>query len=1160
MKIRSIVFTNLNSLRGSHRLDFIDGPLGKTGIFAITGPTGAGKSTIMDAITLALFGKAARYRGNINETEMMSRGTGEASSEIEFQSSGMIYRASWSVNRAKKKPDGKMQAVQRHIIAQDGKGLAKGIKECNALIENIIGLDSERFFRSAMLAQGEFARFLQAKEDERAALLESLTDTEIYSHISMATFAAFRERENDKKVLEAKLNSIELLTQEQHDEINTAVAKCNADEIALNQQTEIVKSRLNRLQNIAKLNVDIERNSNRRLEFVNNQAALKDDKQRLQMFNASRNFSQPLTKYLSLQERLKSQQNEVSVFASKLIAEQEKLTLNTFAARSYCLEKQVVVIEEKTRSQRAIETTVIQQQQLSEFLSTNALDAKLDAQLPNINTALTRITKLKNEIATTESLRENRVKVIEESNEEHRSLEGQKNEHEALLKTQTQLHVQAALSLDKILNGKTQASLNIEITAAEHRILSLDKLRELHENQLKSGERIIESQTTIATFELQLGDCKKDLDRLEETHQVREQLVDTLTTSLEKSKLIKKLEHHRADLVTGESCPLCGAIEHPYVIESLPSEDSADAQKLKSAKLELKKNQEALRIAVASLATAESQLSIAKMQYTTLTRDQSTLQREIAQASDLLHVIDPTATNIDLASQETIKHKKILESLRDEVSEKLTNVSDLHHSVQREEELFTLANQAVIKSSKRIENYGAQILNDATKIESLQADLADAITAFNDSIELWRPSLDGATDPITLVEQLTLADKKYRSKSSEYRIAQTQIQTLQAEFSQIELVQKKLETLQHFCDQLTTEFQLTDTLENSIAKTETHVKNPEIASHIDESTANLQSVATQFRMQKSLQSSQTNKLIVLQKEFDANSVSLEDSLIDSVFKDLEELISASKMSDHEAVEAAIQNVEQELHTLANTLEELSVQLNALLAQAEADKDQSIEDLQNNIADLKTQLDSVRTIHSDFKAKLRANEENLRRQADDVAKVQQFKQSLVTLERLNKLIGSADGKKFRTYAQGLVLDHLIRNANLHLQRFNDRYLLGRCENTRLEIEICDKHQANAMRPMASLSGGESFLVSLALALGLSELSGANVQIDSLFIDEGFGTLDPDSLDTAIAALEALRTNNKTIGVISHVELLKERIRTQIQVHKLHSGCSTLEVVS
>ncbi len=176
-----------------------------------------------------------------------------------------------------------------------------------------------------------------------------------------------------------------------------------------------------------------------------------------------------------------------------------------------------------------------------------------------------------------------------------------------------------------------------------------------------------------------------------------------------------------------------------------------------------------------------------------------------------------------------------------------------------------------------------------------------------------------------------------------------------------------------------------------------------------------------------------------------------------------------------------------------------------------------------------------------------------------AALAEAKEAVRVWQRLNGMIGSADGKRFRRFAQGLSLDVLLRNANQHLQRLSDRYQLGRVKGEELGLQIIDRYQASVTRPMASLSGGESFLTSLALALGLSDLAGRNVQIDSLFIDEGFGSLDGDTLDEAISALEGLRLRDKTVGVISHVELLKERISTQVVVGRDASGRGTIEVI-
>lgn len=171
-----------------------------------------------------------------------------------------------------------------------------------------------------------------------------------------------------------------------------------------------------------------------------------------------------------------------------------------------------------------------------------------------------------------------------------------------------------------------------------------------------------------------------------------------------------------------------------------------------------------------------------------------------------------------------------------------------------------------------------------------------------------------------------------------------------------------------------------------------------------------------------------------------------------------------------------------------------------------------------------------------------------------------RERLAVWQRLRGLIGSFDGRLFRRYAQAISLDVLVHHANAHLLRLSDRYRMRRRTGEELELEIEDLHQAGAVRPMASLSGGESFLASLALALGLSDIAGRNVRIESLFVDEGFGSLDSDTLDLAISTLETLRQENKTVGVISHVDFLKERIATQIVVEKQSGGISGIRLVS
>jgi exonuclease SbcC len=161
--------------------------------------------------------------------------------------------------------------------------------------------------------------------------------------------------------------------------------------------------------------------------------------------------------------------------------------------------------------------------------------------------------------------------------------------------------------------------------------------------------------------------------------------------------------------------------------------------------------------------------------------------------------------------------------------------------------------------------------------------------------------------------------------------------------------------------------------------------------------------------------------------------------------------------------------------------------------------------------------------------------------------------------MNSLIGSADGNAFRSFAQGLTLNRLIDLSNKHLQQLSDRYVIQRPDSQLLSMNIMDTYQANALRPTGTLSGGESFLVSLSMALGLSDLAGNNIRLESLFLDEGFGALDDETLEIALNAIERLNHRGKMIGVISHIESLKERIPIHIEVSKIAGGISRLDIV-
>jgi exonuclease SbcC len=288
--------------------------------------------------------------------------------------------------------------------------------------------------------------------------------------------------------------------------------------------------------------------------------------------------------------------------------------------------------------------------------------------------------------------------------------------------------------------------------------------------------------------------------------------------------------------------------------------------------------------------------------------------------------------------------------------------------------------------------------------------------------------------------------------------------------------------------------------------------------------------------------------------------SLERKIDKSNFKNIKALREAHLSSrEVERITKAKEAIEKRISEAALLMNQAEKQVAAFVKEG-VPRGAAAEKVKGRHTELVQQLESITEAFTNNKALLTNDEANRKEQKRLQAEIKEEMEEVVIWRKLRDLIGSKDGAKFRKFAQSITLQILTSHANKHLGRLNDRYALLLQEGYTLELQIEDYYQAGIKRPLASLSGGESFLASLALALGLSDLAGRSVNIDTLFIDEGFGTLDPETLEVALTALEMLRQGNKSVGVISHVGLLKERITTQIVVTKGASGHSTLKVIS
>lgn len=308
---------------------------------------------------------------------------------------------------------------------------------------------------------------------------------------------------------------------------------------------------------------------------------------------------------------------------------------------------------------------------------------------------------------------------------------------------------------------------------------------------------------------------------------------------------------------------------------------------------------------------------------------------------------------------------------------------------------------------------------------------------------------------------------------------------------------------------------------------ENHLQRASLTQQISERAEKISKAETAFLTQ--LQ----NKGFNSEADFQAASLS------DNARQQLQH--QADQLQQHgTGLQAQISQTSTELKTLLK--QALSTEPLDTLQQAMTEQDKRVSVTQEALGGIRRDLSN--------------NEQARSKQRLQAEKIDAQKSELERWAALHELIGSADGKKFRNFAQGLTFELMISHANQQLAKMTDRYLLLRDKGQPLDLNVIDHYQAGEIRSTKNLSGGESFIVSLALALGLSRMASRNVRVDSLFLDEGFGTLDEDALDTALETLASLQQEGKLIGVISHVPALKERISTQIRVSPGVGGRSTL----
>lgn len=1073
MRVLQIRFKNLNSLIDEWKIDMTNPAYVSDGIFAITGPTGAGKSTILDAICLALYGRTPRLdRVNNSVNEIMSRLTSECFAEVTFETPAGHYRCHWSQRRARSKPDGALQSPKHEISEADsGVVLSSTIRGVADQIEAITGMNFERFTRSMLLAQGDFAAFLQADSDDRAPILEQITGTEIYSDISIKVHERLRNEQGQLQLLRAEVTGISVLNAELEENYKTDLENFSAEEkqetarLCKTVEAQTWLTTIEALQKditslaeedeLLKKEIADFQTQKARLEQANKVASLEGI---FATLTAKRQQQADDTKEL---QKAEAALPELQAKAEDLVAELIRLEQNTNTSKEN-LDKMKPLI----RQIIALDQTIANQEKLCRDSEESI--QKYEEEIKKYTKSITGFNKQRdNEAGKLKKI----CKYLEEHTQDAWLVENFAGIQEQLsnLSAKHQEIIQREDVMREAVAELEKTSQSLKDIQAESRTLS-------HE-QTEASKKIQKEKAALVAI------LNGKLLREYRTQK------DTLLQNMVFLKKIADLEDLRAEIKDGEECPLCGAKEHPFARGNVPVMDEsqrkiselnvlitkaenieANTQTLQEAEAAARKNldecEKRIAIAESDRKVAENALTGKKEGLKKCIEDNSRIKQEIVNKLIPLGIKEVPDSDIDSVMNSLNKRLRDWQGYIKQKEEIGTTISGYDNEIKGLEGIMEVHNNTLAENKTRLV---------AQNIE-LGAIKAERYKLFGDKTpEAEEASLNTA---IILSEQ---GERTCREKQAKHQSG------------------------------LTAALTRVETLKQSIEK-----RNPELNSLETSFLASLQILGIKNE-------NEYNKMVLSNGEREKLSQRAQE------LGDKQTNLQARQKDRKERYDAELAKKVTDL-----TIDEVRAQVKAL--------DASLGELKEKIAELKTTLNS----NESSKKKRKAKQAGIEAQEKECQK----------WGNLHNLIGSADGKKFRNYAQGLTFDVMIGHANKQLQQLTDRYVLIRGSKNPLELEVIDNYQAGVIRSTKNLSGGESFLVSLSLALGLSQMASKKVRVDSLFLDEGFGTLDDESLSLALEALASYQQNGKIIGVISHVQALKERISAQLQVIPQAGGKSTL----
>lgn len=1096
MKLKQLIIDNIASIEHAE-INFAAAPLADEHLFLISGETGSGKSTIIDCLCLALYGdtprlnaaKGADYTTSREEStsedslrtddvrQLLRRGAVSADVKLTFDDNdGTPYVATWHVHRSRNKVEGAIQKPVRVIMTDEGVAQAhhySKIKEIDDFIKRTIGLDMNQFFRTVVLAQGKFAEFLESDDNDKAALLEKMTGTEIYAQIGKKIYDTCKEKERERDLLRDQLQNIRLLSDEEKAQITDEIADFKQKATLEQQQHDGAKKMSEWLS-----------------EKADNEKKLADKQDIL----AGKMKQREHPDYLE-------QQTLINDWDASADARRELQSLRLAKAQIDALDKQRPTLQQEfdrlCAALRATETDMSKKEKILDeirgFLQLQEPNREMYDAIGTIKSVMkSRQSASDNIEAYTIALERETGRLPEADDRLKQTLEESKQQEAGVEKLQQQydnLHIEQIISRkDNLFNAKQE----------------LITYKGRQDNIAQANQRLEDLKTELSKQQTAL---KKEEAGIE----LKRELEQKARAAVERQKDWNALinQAHKT-LHEGDTCPVCGNVIGTLLAPKALSE--------------LEQLQVELQTAEQAVITAESSIKATRNLTERLQRDiqdrENDLKQKIDEGATHWKFIQELLARVGKKTDE-MANSSHLESLIKDIDNDIERLNrtikqaqDLNEQIKRQRELSALKVKAYNQAQIDLTNINASIGKQRQAIQASR-DLFNKATAELDKLFVFSDWQERAKNA-DFIEKLESEAINYKAKESEAQQLGHSIALIKAHLPAMANAKANIKGLTDnghdttlIPDNLS---DLWNTLENKSLEWNTLLE-------AEQKTAQ--------QAQKALDSCIAGQPLLTIDRLTA--------------------LASHSEADITAIKQAHQTLAQDIALMQGEVQALKTFHDEIVAK----KPDFIEEKPEGLADIiqatDKRIEVLNNEIADRTARLKNDEDNARLSGEKQQLLQQAEAVYRQWAEFSNMLGSADGRTLRKIAQSYLLGELLGSANGYLRQFNDRYELETNPGT-LTILVRDLLQGDRTA-VTTLSGGESFMVSLALALALSGMSGKVFNVDTIFIDEGFGSLSAGYLDNVMETLNRLYDmGGRRVGIISHVEMLKERITTQIQVER------------